>query len=237
MGGVLVRMGRCLPRRWRRRLKRGILLRWPALYARDWVRYEQSLAPDEVAALLDKLDTALDVPGDVIECGCFLCGTTVHLAHHLRRRQSDKRIYACDTFTGFEPAEFARERNRGSVAARRDFASNDFNYVQRKLARLGMADRVIPVRGLFQETLESLAGPFCFAFIDCDLHDSISFAARVVWARLSPGGCCVFDDYANEEYRSATKAIDAFVAEQAGTIREHGRLAQKMYFAVKKTGR
>jgi predicted O-methyltransferase YrrM len=228
MNGRIVRsIGRCLPPLWRRRFKRELLLRFPSLYATEMIRYEQSLTCDEeVQTLLSKLDTTLDVPGDIIECGCFLCGTTVLMARHLRKRDCNKRIYACDTFQGFDPAEFAREQRQGSVSGDGDFTENDLRYVQRKITRLGVADQITLVKGLFQETLASFPGPFAFAFIDADLHDSI-------WPRLSVGGCCVFDDYTNDAFRGATKAIDTFIAEQKPTIRDHGPLLHKMYFASK----
>lgn len=228
-------LNRCSPARWRQRLKRQLLLCCPSLYAMNAIQYERSLTREgEVEALLSKLDAALDAPGDVIECGCFLCGTTVMMARRLLERGSDKRIYACDTFRGFDPDEFCRERRQKAAADGYEFADNDYRYVQRKLERLGVAPRITLVRGLFQETLESLAGPFAFAFIDCDLHDSMLYAARATWPRLSPGGCCVFDDYANDSYRGATKAVDTFVAEHAQTISVHGAFSHKFYFACKR---
>lgn len=233
MAGVLWQLGKCLAPRRRQRLKREVLLRWPSLYALDSIRYEQSLPPDELSALLARLDAVLDVSGDVIECGCFLCGTTVQMVRHLRARRSNKKIYACDSFEGFDPGEISREKSLGDASDCHDYTDNDFRYIQRKLKCLRVADEVVLVRGFFQDTLESLCGPFSLAFIDCDLHDSMLYAARTVWPRLAPGGCCVFDDYDNDHFRGATKAIDTFIAEQAGTIRDHGRLLGKLYFAGK----
>ncbi len=233
-GGLVRKLGRCFPPLWRRRVKRAFLLRFPSLYAVEAVRYEQSLTCDEeVQVLLSKLEATLDVPGDIIECGCFLCGTTVLMARHLQQCGCDKRIYACDTFRGFDPAEFARERQQGTVRGEGDFTENDLCYVRRKLRRLGVAQRITLVEGLFQETLASLPGPFAFAFIDCDLHDSMLYAARTIWPRLSPGGGCVFDDYANDAFRGASRAIETFLAEQGPTLGDQGPLLRKMYFAFK----
>jgi len=233
MLGVLARLGRCLPLPWRLRLRRGILLRFPSLYATERVQYEGSLTPDEVQALIARLEASLGFAGDVIECGCFLCGTTVLMARLLKTRRLPKRIYACDTFAGFDPHEIRREQEVGDATRRHSFKETDLQYVRRKLERLDVADQVVLVQGLFQETLGALDGPFCFAFIDCDLHDSMLYAARTVWPRLSPGGSCVFDDYENDEYRGATRAVDAFIAERSHDIREHGRLLRKLYYAVK----
>ena len=221
-------------RAWKQRLRRRLLLSWPRLYATNRIKFERSLTQDgEIEALLSKLDTTLSVPGNVIECGSFLCGTTACMALHLREQNCDKRIYACDTFEGFDPSEFAHERQTGDACPDHDFTDNDFAYVQRKLKRLGVAQQITLIKGLFQETLESVPGPFAFSFIDCDLCDSLLYAAQVVWPRLSPGGCCVFDDYENDRFRGATKAIETFLGEQEATIGEQGPLSHKMYFACK----
>ena len=221
-------------RTWRRRLRRRILLAWPGLYATRRIKFERSLTGDgELEALLTKLEATLSLPGDIIECGSFLCGTTACMALHLRKHNCDKRIYACDTFSGFDQREFACAVQAGNAAAGHDFADNDFAYVQRKLKRLGVSRQITLVRGRFQETLASIPGPFAFAFVDCDLHDSLLYAARQVWSHLSAGGCCIFDDYENESFRGATKAIQTFLEEQVQSIRAHGPLSQKMYFAEK----
>jgi O-methyltransferase len=234
MDEVVRSLGRCLPPPWRRRVKRELFLCFPSLYAAPTIRYEQSLTcDDEVQALLSKLDATLGVPGDIIECGCFLCGTTILMARHLRQRGCDKRIYACDTFRGFDPGEFARERRQGTVSGDGDFTENDLQYVRRKITRLGGPEQITLVEGLFQDTLAALPGPFAFAFIDCDLHDSMLYAARTIWPRLSPGGCLVFDDYANEAFRGATGAVDTFVGEQSPALGDHAPLPPKLYFAFK----
>lgn len=221
-------------RAWKQRLRRRILLSWPSLYATRRIKFERSLTQDgELEALLAKLDTAISVPGNVIECGSFLCGTTACMALHLQRQNCDKQIYACDTFEGFDPSEFARERHAGDAGPGHDFSDNDLAYVQRKLQRLSVSHQITLVKGLFHETLESVPGPFAFSFIDCDLCDSLLYAVRTVWPRLSPGGCCVFDDYENDCFRGATKAIETFLGEHSQSIGTHGPLSHKMYFAYK----
>jgi O-methyltransferase len=225
------------PSSFKQRLRRRILLTWPRLYATSRIKYERSLTREgEIESLLSKLDATIEIPGDVIECGCYLCGSTVSMARLLQERGSAKRIYACDSFEGFDPSELSSEKKRANTSntsGEVEYLTNDFAYIQKKLKRLGVADQVTLVKGLFQDTLESLHGPFSFAFIDCDLHDSMLYAARTVWPRLSPGACCVFDDYANDNYRGATQAIRTFIGEQTHSIREHGPLSVKMYYALK----
>lgn len=219
---------------WKRRLRRRLLLFWPALYATNHVKFERSLTGDgEIEALLSRLDETLNIPGDIIECGSFLCGTTVCMALHLQDRHSDKRIFACDTFEGFDCGELKREQDRGDARPHRDYSDNDLTYVRRKLVRLGVSHQITLVQGLFQETLASVPGPFAFSFIDCDLSESLLYAARTVWPRLSPGGGCVFDDYDSARFQGAAKAIQAFLEEHASSIAAHGPLSRKMYFARK----
>ena len=227
--GVLVRF--------KQRVRRRVLLACPRLYAMKRIQYERSLTREgEIEALLAQLEATRDVPGDVIECGCYLCGSTVSMARLLQQQGSDKRIYACDSFAGFDASELSDEKKRANTShtsGEVEYLTNDFAYVQQKLRRLGVAERVTPVKGYFQDTLESLRGPFSFAFIDCDLHDSMLYAVRTIWPRLSRGGCCVFDDYANDDYRGAGQAVRTFIGEQAQSLGQHGPLSSKMYFAFK----
>lgn len=41
------------------------------------------------------------------------------------------------------------------------------------------------IKGYFQDTLPNIVGPFCLVFIDCDLRDSLVYAAETLWPLLS----------------------------------------------------
>src|SRR5258707_7685118 len=94
--------GRCtLQHSWKASLKNmippallnAILLRFPSLYGTKLVFYETNLQKaGEIDELLAQMAMAMDVDGDIIECGSSRCGTSIIMANCLRARQLNKKI-------------------------------------------------------------------------------------------------------------------------------------------------
>lgn len=203
------------------------------LYRLKAVNYETNLPPAGVSDLIAQLDATAGVEGDVVECGSSRGGGTIIAARRLQRQGSSRRILACDSFSGFDRDELQRERTAGRTDAPAEaFTSTSLQYVRRKLATVGVDDRIELVPGYFEQTLPALEGPYSLVFVDCDLYDSMLFCARTLWPRLSSGGRLLFDDYTSPEFRSARLGVDAFVEEHAGEIAEH-RLLDSLYLVVK----
>jgi hypothetical protein len=186
-----------------------LLLAFPQLYAA--LRYESQLSPAQLQILRGLLLKGL--PGNIIECGVYRAGTTVLLARMLAQHHLDKRIYALDSFGGFA-FEIEGEISLGLVVeeGRVAFRANSADYVRRKLAVLGMADRIEVVPGFFEDTLSTIDDRFCLALIDCDLEKSIEFCLAHLWIKIVDGGHIVVDDYANPGYPGAATAADRFFA-------------------------
>lgn len=218
----------------KQRIKRAIppallnrtLLAMPFLYCTPLVNYETNLMDDHgVEDLLAQLDAALNVGGDVIECGSSRCGASIIMANALRLRASQKTIFACDSFEGFDRDELRKEKAAGLTGVSdRAFTTTSLDYVKAKLRALHVDDIVSPVKGYFKDTLPSLAGPFCFAFIDCDLRESMIYCADTLWPRLASGAIMIFDDYAAADFGGARLAIDDIVARHQLEISSHSLL-------------
>jgi hypothetical protein len=214
-----------------------VLLRFPQLYETRLIAYESHLTEVGLSELKGQLELVRNVPGDILECGSAHCGTSIVMARHLASRGIGKLILACDSFEGFDRAELARERDDGLV--RQDISCNSFTstsyaYVQRKLTVLGLGRAVIPIKGYFKDSLPKLHGPFALALIDCDLRDSLLFAAEDTWTKLSPGGRLVFDDYTNTGGAGGAKlGVDLFIQGHHDEIADQG-LLERLYFAVKR---
>ena len=146
----------------------------------------------------------------------------------------DKKIYAIDSFIGFDPNELKKEQKRGFTnATTKSFTYSSLDYVLKKIKKLEISEFVIPVKGFFQDTLPTINKEFSFGFLDCDLEDSLSFATENIWKKLSPGGMLFFDDYASNEYKGAKVAIDNFVINHQNEIKEHG-FSGRLYHITKK---
>lgn len=210
-----------------------LLLVFPLLYRTRSVQYETNLA-QAVPELIKQLDQTLALEGEIIECGSARCGTSVMIAAHLRKRRVQKRVYALDSFEGFDRTELAREREAGLTEEANDaFTNTSYAYVVRKIKRLGLEGLVIPIKGYFEQTLPRFQSPICFALIDCDLRESIVYCAEYLWQQLVSGGCMVFDDYTSGNYRGARFAIDQFVESHRHEIVSHG-LGTRLYSVVKR---
>jgi O-methyltransferase len=203
------------------------LLAFPQLYPA--IRYESQLSPAQLAILRGLLRERR--PGNIIECGVYRAGTTVLLARELEQMRLDKRIYALDSYAGFEP-EIEDEIGRGLVpaAGREAFTVNSVAYVRRKLQVLGVADRIEVVQGFFEQTLPHIDDTFCLALIDCDLAKSTEFCLDFLWDRVVDGGAIVVDDYQNPFYPGAAIAADRFFAGRP--VRE--RWARDNFLVVRK---
>jgi hypothetical protein len=227
---------------WKKMLKHAIplallntfLLRFPSLYHTKLVFYETNLqATGGIDELLDQLARVLDVEGDIVECGSSRCGASVIMAHYLQAQQVDKKILACDSYEGFDRIELENERKDGlTTACGNAFTSTSYEYVQKKIAALGLQHCVLPIKGYFQDSLPKINGPFCMALIDCDLRDSLVYSAETLWPNLSTGGRMLFDDYLDSQFKGAKQGVDIFLEKYSHEIAEHG-LLNRLYYVRK----
>jgi len=187
-----------------------LLLTFPFIYKTKFVNYESNIALGiSLEELFNELDKVLELDGDIIECGSARCGTSILIADYLRQKRINKKIYACDTFGGFDQNEHNLEKKSGlTTSKQKAFTHNSFEYVTKKIKKLGFSENITPVKGFFEETLPKLHASFCFALIDCDLKKSIIFSAEQVWKNLSSNGIILFDDYTSDEFKGAKEGID-----------------------------
>ncbi len=190
---------------------------------------------DGINEIYSALDRVIKMPGQIIECGAARCGTTILIAEYLKKNNTNRKIFACDTFSGFNKDELAEEQKQGLTTAGSDaFTHNSFEYVKRKIRKFGFAGVITPVKGYFEDTLENICdNKFSFVLIDCDLQKSMSFAAERIFPSLTSGGIMLFDDYTNDTYKGAKIAVEQFISKHENEISNHG-LLKRLYF-VKKT--
>jgi len=153
----------------------------------------------------------------------------------LKTIDNDKKIYALDVFgSGFDVNELEEERRLGLTQAQnRTFTNTSFEYVKSKIKLLGLENIIIPVKGLFKDTLPSIDSTICLCLIDCDLRKSILYCAETLWPKLSRKAVMLFDDYGSMAYKGVKIAVDGFVNEHQQEISEHG-LLNKIYQVRKK---
>lgn len=211
-----------------------IFLAFPILYKNRIINYQTNLCKYEIYELLYYLARACKLEGNIIECGSNKCGTSIIIANYLIDNEiKSKRIYACDTFSGFDMSELSEDISKGYTnVSKKAFTSTSYEYVNKKIMKLKLGHIVIPVKGLFQDTLHTIDSKFCLAFIDCDLEKSTTYCAEYLFSKIEKNGFMLFDDYNDRNFQGVRIAVDRFVKKYHHNIINIGLL--KRFYVIQK---
>ena len=155
---------------------------------------------------------ANELPGDIVECGCFLGGASIFLTM-LRDElaMGDKAVWLFDTFEGFPDGQQDALVGSGHVmhsvrfenfqqAVRANFAeatptSGNINFVQ------GFVEDTIPTASV---------GAISLLRLDTDFYTSTLAELQGLYGRLVRGGVIIVDDYGL--FEGSRRATDEFLA-------------------------
>jgi O-methyltransferase len=155
------------------------------------------------------------VAGDFMEAGVWRGGACIYLRAILAALADyDRKVWVADSFQGVPPPDA-----RMYCA---DLGDTLFTYrelavslptVEGNFLRYGFLDRqVCFLPGWFRDTLPQAAvGPLALLRLDGDLYESTIVTLRSLYARVSPGGYVIVDDYGG--IPGCRQAVDDFRAE------------------------
>ena len=179
-----------------------------------------------------------NINGDIVECGVSI-GHGALLFHLLSEHVGTPRVYwGFDSFEGFpDPVE----KDGLTPITGKGFWASPQEAVLRTLrdGRLPedvIRNRVHLVKGLFDQTLPVYRGRIALLHLDCDLYDSYRVALTSLYDKVAPGGVIMFDEYNDNRWPGATKAIDEFFRDKRSGFKPHAKCSWK-YFVVKSRGR
>ena len=145
-----------------------------------------------------------DVPGDVVEMGCWKGDTA-----KLMRVVTHKTLWVYDRFTGLP------EPTKADEGHREDFVKGHMAIDWTELRRNFEKDNIwLPVMVMGPFNLISrfqTPSRIAFAHIDADLFESTMDALMVVYPLLSQGAICVIHDYGWHGLPGVKKAVDEFL--------------------------
>lgn len=148
------------------------------------------------------------VPGDFIETGVWRGGTSIFMRAVLQAwGVTDRTVWAADSFRGMP--EVADGAHPGDVALGthrfNDVMGVSLDTVRRNFRTYGLLDdqvRFLP--GWFKDTLPSApVRDLALIRLDGDLYESTMVALDHLYAKLSPGGFVIVDDYIIDVCRQA----------------------------------
>jgi O-methyltransferase len=180
-------------------------------------RPQTELQPARLYAYLDAIWQRRDVPGDLLEIGCFRGGTTCIAYRFLRSIQSTKRYVAMDTFDGFVGRQFEHDRRHGTPGwLRTGFSVNGVEAVRRSLKADGCEGVELVKGDIASVPDEALPASVAVCLIDVDLEIPTYAGLSRVFDRLHPGGVILVDDCDPlNDYAGALVGYRQFVSERA----------------------
>ena len=205
-------------------------MRWP-FYIWDKRRHKQSQwspqtlryigiadrsVDPRVDILLSLLERSLNLPGDIAECGVFRGHTSLALGIAIKESGAAKKIYALDSFEGFDEVADKEAARLGKdvenpLLRKGAFSETSLELIQWKLHVTDLEGLVIPVKGYFRQTLQTLTSDrYCFVHLDCDLGESYRDCLAYFYPRMVPGGYICFDEYRMPGWPLTTQVIDDF---------------------------
>lgn len=178
--------------------------------ARQTLLSEQ-VSKREVEVILGELQRTLDaqVPGDVVEFGCFEGTTSVHLARFLM--PTNKQLFLYDSFEGLPDKTMLDESPAGQQFKTGELLASKKQLIT-NLKRTGAPMPRIKKAWFSDLTPNDVPTAISFAFLDGDYYESVRQPLLLIEDRLSPGAIIVIDDYANEALPGAAKAVDEWCA-------------------------
>lgn len=160
--------------------------------------------PKRTQLCLNQLKSILQVPGDILELGVGFGVTSVAMAEVLKTQSSNKKVYACDTFSGLpEVGEHDGNLKVGDICWKID-------HITQRIKDANVEQYVEIVPGKIEDTLPELAKTrkFAFVFFDMDVYSSTKFALNLLTPMLPQGAIIGFHDYGFKLCPGIKKAVD-----------------------------
>lgn len=156
---------------------------------------EAVLQPERLYLYLDALWKRRDLPGAVVEIGCYRGGTSLLASRFLRRSGFPRRYIAYDTFGGFVADQFHADVKLGTPGDfRRHFADNSLALVRRSLDRYDGKDIELVQGDIATLPDSALPDQIAVALVDVDLDIPVHRALERILPRMVKGGVIFVDD-------------------------------------------
>ncbi len=183
----------------------------------------------ETDIILAELAKTTDIPGDVVEFGCYAGDTSVLLAAAMKDNP-DKWLYLYDSFEGL-PEKTAADQSADGWRFKAGELATSVESVAHKFKKLSLPDPVIKKAWFNELTDEDLPSQISFALFDGDFYESIKTSFEKVVPHLSQGAIIVVHDYRNPALPGSAKAVNEFMDAHVGEY--DFRLAATLAILVK----
>jgi hypothetical protein len=176
--------------RWWRRIRLALRMYRTTRRIQSLTSYKAHLA---MAVKL--LEIPPEVEGVVVECGCYLGGSTANLS--LVCEIVGRELVVYDSFEGL-PAPDPRDKYGNPFME--GILDADLEQVKANVHRYGAVERCTFVKGFFADTLPHHEQPVVLCFLDVDLQGSLHDCVINLWPHLTEKGYVFIDEYVFTDY-------------------------------------
>ena len=143
-----------------------------------------------------------DLPGDLVECGCFKGGSAVNLSRLAAK--TGRRLHLFDSFEGLPaPQEGDREHLVLSELQFHTYQcgayAGSLDEVRDNIRKYGALEVCEFHKGFFKETLPGFHAQLAFAYVDADLTSSVRDCLKYLWPLLQEGSYLFTDEAHHNE--------------------------------------
>jgi O-methyltransferase len=162
-----------------------------------------------------------NVPGDIVELGCYEGITSILIQKTLDQLNSDKILHVYDSFEGLPDKS---EKDAGASFKKGSLRATKLNLI-RNFNKHRVKQPIIH-EGWFKDTLpKELPEKICFAHLDGDFYSSIAESLEHVYPKLSRNAIVIIDDYCDpqilnmsDKFPGVKKATDEFLMNKPENI-------------------
>ena len=165
---------------------------------------------------LDQLKTVSGLEGDIVECGVSIGHGALLFLLLGDYLGVERTYYGFDSFEGLpDPVEkdgVTPIKGKGYWASPTDAVLRVLR--DGRLPDEKIRNRVRLIKGMFDETLPKYEGKIELLHLDCDLYESYKSSLTNLYDKVVTGEIIMFDEYDDQRWRGAKKAIDEFFADK-----------------------
>jgi hypothetical protein len=156
-----------------------------------------------------------NIEGSIVECGVGKGRTLLYLVFLSEQEGKNRILYGFDSFQGFP--EPGKEDDSSRKPKRGDWSDTSISEIIGKLGLAGFSKewldtRLHLIQGFFGDTVHTYnGGPIAFLHVDADLYSSYRIVLNTFYDLVVPGGVVLFDEYNEDAWPGAKKAVDEFI--------------------------
>lgn len=189
--------------------------------------------------LIQMIERTRSLSGAVADVGVYKAASTAGMALYMRQCGIRKRIYAFDSFEGFEPDSVTRDLELGGAPDEdrnaSGFSDCSLDEVNAKIRSLRL-DNITLVPGYFNHSFKTLPGDLVFSFVhlDVNLYDSYRESLAFFYPKVEAGGVILFDEYNDPPWPGCNKAVDEFLLDKGERLEMISKDNYQKWFFVKR---